>query len=99
MKVIYNKIIPVKGFMAINLFGIIFARKEYRPIGKTTCRHEAIHTAQQKEWLYLGFFILYFFEWIFKGYRRISFEVEAYDNQNVPDYLSLRRHYANYRKK
>ncbi len=99
MNIIYNKIIPVKGFSAINLFGLVFARREYAPIDETTCRHESIHTAQQKEWLYIGFFILYFFEWIFKGYRKISFEVEAYDNQDDPCYLRTRRRYANYRKK
>ena len=27
-KLIYNKIIPFKGFVAINLFGLIFVRKE-----------------------------------------------------------------------
>lgn len=27
MKIIYNTFIPFKGFAAINLFGIIFARK------------------------------------------------------------------------
>ena len=29
-KIIYNKFIPFKGYVAINLFGIIFARKEYK---------------------------------------------------------------------
>lgn len=32
MKVIYNNIIPFRGFTAINLFGFIFARKEYKPL-------------------------------------------------------------------
>nr|DAM03170.1 MAG TPA: hypothetical protein [Caudoviricetes sp.] len=32
MKVIYNKYLPIKGYVAINLFGIIFARKEFKPI-------------------------------------------------------------------
>jgi hypothetical protein len=27
MKIIYNKIIPFPGYKAINLFGILFARK------------------------------------------------------------------------
>lgn len=29
MNVIYNNILPFKGFQAMNLFGIILARKEY----------------------------------------------------------------------
>lgn len=32
MKIIYNKLIPFKGFIAINLFGIIFVRKEYKKL-------------------------------------------------------------------
>lgn len=36
MKIIYNNIIPFPGFAAINLFGVIFARKKYRPLSKTT---------------------------------------------------------------
>ena len=28
MKIIYNNVIPFKGFTAINLFGILFARRE-----------------------------------------------------------------------
>lgn len=30
MNVIYNSIIPFKGYIAINIFGILFARKEYK---------------------------------------------------------------------
>nr|DAE36180.1 MAG TPA: hypothetical protein [Bacteriophage sp.] len=36
MKIIYNDIIPFPGFAAINLFGVIFARKKYRPLSETT---------------------------------------------------------------
>lgn len=28
-KVIYNKYLPIKGYVAINLFGLVFARKEF----------------------------------------------------------------------
>lgn len=97
MKIIYNNFLPVKGFSAINLFGVIFARNEYRPLFNQTVRHEKIHTAQMKEWLYLFFYLLYFIEWIFKGYRGISFEKEAYDNQDDKEYLTTRKHFQNYR--
>lgn len=46
MKVIYNSLIPFKGFSAINLFGIVFARKEYKELSQRVLNHEAIHTAQ-----------------------------------------------------
>ena len=45
MKIIYNKIIPFRGFIAINLFGILFAREELNAV---TINHEKIHTAQMK---------------------------------------------------
>lgn len=98
MKIIYNRFLPVKGFSAINLFGVVFARRESKPLSKTTINHEAIHTAQQREWLYVFFFVLYFFEWIFKGYRGISFEKEAYEYQRSYAYLKRRKHYNNYRR-
>lgn len=98
MKIIYNRFLPVKGFSAINLCGVVFARRECKPLSATTINHEAIHTSQQREWLYIGFFILYFFEWIFKGYRGISFEQEAYQYQGMESYLRDRRSYRNYRK-
>lgn len=81
MKVIYNIIIPFKGFSAINLFGIVFARKEYKELGRRTLNHEAIHTAQMKEMLYVFFYLWYVIEWIIKlfrygrnAYENISFE-------------------------
>ena len=49
MKVIYNKLIPFKPFAAINLFGFVFARKEYKPLYERTLNHERIHTEQMKE--------------------------------------------------
>lgn len=41
MKIIYNKFIPFKGFVAINLFGILFVRKEYKSrINPIVINHE-----------------------------------------------------------
>ena len=68
MKIIYNSIIPFKGFLAINLFGILFVRDEYKNYGltKSTINHESIHTEQIKELGYIFFYILYFIEWLIK---------------------------------
>ena len=108
MKVIYNNIIPFKGFAAINLFGVVFARKEYKPLPDRTLRHEAIHTAQMRELAYIGFYILYLLEWLFRlikqswtgqdAYRNISFEREAYRKQDRTTYLTYRKHFAQWRK-
>jgi len=103
MKIIYNRIIPFKGFLAINLFGILFVRKEYKgkQLTETTINHEKIHTAQMKELLYIPFYIAYFFEWLVRlvtntntAYRSISFEQEAHNNQNNMGYLKTRKHFA-----
>ena len=41
MKVIYNTLIPFKGFRAINLFGVLFVRKGCE-LNSVTLKHEAI---------------------------------------------------------
>ena len=46
MKIVYNEFIPFKGFSAINLFGILFARKGVK-ISKKIINHELIHTARR----------------------------------------------------
>ena len=54
MRIISNKILPVKGFSAINLLGFVFTRLPADALPITTKRHEAIHTAQQYEILALS---------------------------------------------
>lgn len=106
MKIIYNRFIPFKGFFAINLFGTLFVRQEKgKPqpyVSQRTFNHESIHTEQMKELGYVFFYILYFIEWIFRvllppygsAYRDISFEREAFDNQNDYSYLENRKRYS-----
>lgn len=101
-KVIYNKYLPIKGYVAINLFGLVFARKEFKPISERTLNHERIHTAQMKELLYVFFYLWYGIEWIVRlfqyrdrkeAYYNISFEKEAYKNQYDWEYLKARKKY------
>jgi hypothetical protein len=101
MKIIYNKIIPVKGYIAINIFGLIFCRKEYYPISGRTLTHETTHTKQMKETLYLFFYLLYGLEWLIKlffygkdSYRNISFEREAYGHEREDAYPINRKPFA-----
>lgn len=110
MRVIENNILPLPGFLAINLFGLVFVRKDewerkterYRDF---TLNHEAIHTAQMKELLYVGFYLIYFLEWLYRlvfhtktAYEGISFEREAYENEFRLDYLATRKHFAQWRR-
>lgn len=103
MTIIKNSIIPFKGFKAMNFFGIIFLRKEYT-LTEVDINHEAIHTAQMKELLYIFFYILYFLEWVVRlfinrdAYRSLSFEKEAYAHQNNFKYLTHRKKFAQWRK-
>ena len=99
MKIIKNNILPPKGFLAINLFGLLFCRNKSK-ITKEIINHESIHTAQMKEMWYIPFYAWYVVEWLIRlfgkgnAYRNISFEREAYSNQNNLDYLKTRKHYG-----
>ena len=104
MKKIVNNIIPFKGFTAITIWPLIFVRndneKYYTDVVE---RHEYIHGEQQKEMLIVFFLLWYGIEWLIKlcyyrnrmtAYKNISFEREAYKNQNDLAYLDIRKHYA-----
>ena len=89
MKRIYLvKKLPLgKNYYAICLFGFVLS---VRPLSATELNHELIHAAQQKELLYIPFFIWYGIEWLFLflkyrnweiAYFHIRFEQEAYHHQ------------------
>lgn len=110
MKIIYNNIIPFKGYIAMNICTLLFVRKEYKgKLNETVLNHEAIHSAQMEELLYLPFYIIYLIEWFIrvlfvfplshKAYRSIFFEQEAYDNEKNLHYLPTRKHFSMWRRK
>ena len=110
MKIIYNQFIPFKGFMAINLFGVLFVRKEYEDdmnkyaeVKNVVINHESIHTAQMRELWFIGFYVMYLLYYLFllaktgnakTAYRKIPFEAEAYANERQADYLATRERFA-----
>lgn len=86
----------------LNLFGTLWAR-DLSWIDKYVINHERIHNAQQRELLYLPFYILYLLEWLIrliqhrnshKAYRAISFEKEAYTHGHDLTYLQTRAPYT-----
>ncbi len=99
MKIVRTSILPFRGFSAINLLGVLFVHHGVY-LSNEMMNHERIHTAQQREMLYVFFYVAYLFEWLVRlpmrgnAYRNISFEREAYANQRNLDYLHHRRHYA-----
>lgn len=109
MRQIVNKILPPKGFIAINLFGVLFVREEYKEdVDKYVLNHEEIHTAQMREMGYVLFYIVYYLEWLlrlcqygfgkYKAYYHISFEREAFEHEYDLGYLSRRKHFSQWRK-
>lgn len=101
--VVWNNLIPFKGFGVINLFGVLFARRDcYKneTLPRRVINHESIHTEQMKELGYVFFYIWYFIEWLIQlclhgkdAYYWISFEREAYNNETNNRYFRLRKRY------
>lgn len=102
MKIIYNNIIPFKGYKCVNLFGVLFVRKGCT-MKEDDLNHEAIHSAQMKETLWVLFYLWYLIEWLVRlvqygswsaAYRNISFEREAFGGEDDLEYLDTREGYA-----
>lgn len=100
--IIHNRLIPVRPFAAINICGLIFVRRGIR-LSEKELNHECIHTLQQREMLYIPFYVFYVAEWLVRllitrnameAYRNISFEREAYDKQDNLRYGDSRTRYA-----
>ena len=103
MRIIYNRLFPFGSYWAINLCGIILARGDKGRLGPQEMRHEYIHTLQQREMLFVAFFVFYAAEWLVRlvqygnllsAYRNISFEREAYDRQAQLRYPAKRKPFA-----
>ena len=87
----------------ITLFPFILLReKKYRQ-NKTLINHEKIHIRQQMELLIIPFYIWYLSEYYLKylryrnpqlAYRNISFEREAYANEQDLNYLKKRKFWS-----
>lgn len=102
MKIIINKFIPFEGFKMLTAYPFLFVREGSRYTEKDI-NHEEIHAQQQKELLFLGFYIIYILEWFVKlffyidgnkAYRNISFEREAYSHEKELDYLANRKKFS-----
>lgn len=99
MKIIRNKYLPPEGYKAMTIGPFIFVRFTYI-LGTVDINHESIHWQQQKEMLFIPFFIWYIIEFLIKyifygfkwhkAYRNISFEREAYYNQEIMAYIDYR---------
>jgi len=103
LKIIYNNHFPFGRYWAINICGLIFARRQYGELGVVQRNHEFIHTLQQRELLFFPFYLLYIVEWGIKlcyyrnfylAYSNISFEREAYAEEGNLNYRNIRKPYS-----
>ena len=91
----------MKGVVAITLapFGI-FMRK-WAMNDKAIVMEEKIHWKQQCEMFFIGFYLWYLIEYLFKWplyrkdtYKNLSMEREAKKNCHIGHYLTYRKHFA-----
>ena len=100
MKIVYCKHIPFRGYICMMICGLLIVREERKNLlTERIIQHERIHFEQQKEMLFIPFFIWYAFEWVYRmiqyrdsnlAYCNISFEREAKSNETNVDYLENR---------
>ncbi len=96
---IYANWLIRKGYVGFAFWPFIFLRNR-ECASERILNHERIHLHQQREMLVIPFYIWYFTEYIIRrfqcdswreAYFNISFEREAFDNENEMGYLGRRR--------
>ena len=100
MIIICQRLLKNTKISGITLFPFILLRKKELRHNPILINHEKIHLRQQLELLIIPFYIWYLSEYYIKylkyknpdlAYRNISFEREAYDNDQNLDYLKNRK--------
>ena len=104
MFLIVAKYLIPKGYRGMALFPFVLVKYDFDKANGTFVNHEKIHLRQQLELLILPFFIWYFLEYFVRllhykntnlAYRNISFEREAYANDDDLQYLKKREMVSN----
>jgi len=97
--VIFSKYLIHSNFNAVAIWPFIILNNRSLKNNDVLINHEKIHLQQQKEMLWLLFFIWYLVEYAVKlirykkpmiAYRNLSFERESYANENDKNYLEKR---------
>ena len=92
-----------KNYVGLSLWPFIILREASYKQDKVLLRHERIHLRQQQELLLVFFYLWYVLEWLFRtlwyfdsyrAYQNISFEREAYANEEDANYLNARKPYG-----
>ena len=99
MLLVVNKYLLRKRFVGITLWPFIIMKRAELKTDSVFINHERIHLRQQQEMVVLPFFVWYLVEYLIKlvyyrdrdiAYRNISFEREAYQQENNLDYFKKR---------
>ena len=85
----------LKEYVATTIWPFIFTKYKVDKYD-VTYNHEVIHGEQQKELLFIGFYLMYIWFWIKNGFKygKDPFEAEAYANENNPYYRVSRKRNA-----
>ncbi len=103
MLIIINKHLIGSQFVGISLWPFIFIKDSTLKKDTYFINHEKIHLKQQSELLVLPFYILYLLEFCIRAfkyrnfnraYHNISFEQEAYANEENSNYLVNRKPFS-----
>lgn len=85
-KIIKNRFIPFPPYSAVTFGNRIFVKKGVI-LTKRLIAHELVHVDQYQELGWFTFLSRWVREYLSKGYRNISLELEAYENQSEAEYL------------
>ncbi|NQX86692.1 MAG: hypothetical protein HRT67_12445 [Flavobacteriaceae bacterium] len=97
--ILISKYVIPKGYAGLALFPFVFLKNKDLRSDKVLIYHEKIHLRQQLEFFVVPFFVIYGLEFLIRlfqykhwkmAYRNISFEREAYANENKLNYLKTR---------
>lgn len=100
MPIVVNKYLIGRKFVGLTLWPFIIVKDSRLKEDATFVNHEQIHLNQQRELLVLPFYIWYVLEYFIRwiqyrdanlAYRNISFEREAYFNEDDLFYLKYRK--------
>lgn len=92
-----------KNYVGLSLWPFIILKNGNLKDDTVLINHEKIHLHQQRELLIVPFYILYITEWLvrtilyldsYRAYQNISFEREAYANEDNLDYLKNRKAFS-----
>ena len=97
--ILVSKYLLPKGYLGLTIFPFIVLKSKSLKHDPVLMNHERIHLRQQSELLVIPFFLVYLVEFMvrliqyrhwLRAYKNISFEREAYLNENDLEYLSSR---------